>query len=154
MADVAGFYRAFGADVHGPAAERPDHAGAELEFLGLVAEHRVAALERGDAELAEHLRQIEDGFLTDHAGRWLASFFRRLAAADPGGPYGAVGLVGEQVIAAEIIARGLQPAVASGDPAPRSAVEEDELTCAAGDEGVITLVPSQRSDPRSGDSTS
>ncbi|HLG08189.1 MAG TPA: molecular chaperone TorD family protein, partial [Gaiellaceae bacterium] len=32
MADVAAFYRAFGAEPNGPAAERPDHAGCELEF--------------------------------------------------------------------------------------------------------------------------
>ena len=30
LADVAGFYGAFGAEAHGPAAERPDHVGCEL----------------------------------------------------------------------------------------------------------------------------
>ena len=141
LADVAGFYRAFGADVHGPAAERPDHAGTELEFLGLLAERRVAALDAGDAETADLVREIEDGFLTDHAGRWLPTLFRRLALADPGGPYGALGLVGEQVVAAELVARGLDPTAGHADPAPLTAVEADDLTCAAGDEPVGPLVP-------------
>lgn len=136
MSDIAGFYLAFGADAHGPAAERPDHAGTELEFLGLLASERVTALERGDPETAERLREIEDGFLTDHAGRWLPGFFRALAHADPDGPYGALGLLGEQAIAAELVARGLEVTPVAPARAPRTAVEDDEVTCAAGDEPV------------------
>lgn len=132
IADVAGFYRAFGAAAHGPAAERPDHAGTELEFLGFLAERRVAALDAGDLDDAERIRQIEDAFLTDHAGRWLPGFFRALAEADPGCPFGAIGLVGEQVVASELVARGL----GGIDEVSRArtlltSVEHDEVECAA-----------------------
>jgi TorA maturation chaperone TorD len=139
MADVAGFYRAFGAEAHGPAAERPDHAGTELEFLGLLAERRVAALDEGDPETAERVREIEDAFLTEHAGRWLPGFFRVLVQADPDGAYGALGLVGEQVVASELVARGLEPTASPSSRPPRTAVEEDELSCAAGDDPVGAL---------------
>lgn len=132
ISDVAGFYRAFGASAHGPATERPDHAGTELEFLGLLAERRVTALDAGEVDDAERIRQIEDAFITDHAGRWLPGFFRALAQADPGGPLGAVGLVGEQVLVSEIVARGLGEI----DAVPlvrgsRTSVELDEVECAA-----------------------
>lgn len=130
IADVAGFYRAFGAGAHGPAAERPDHAGAQLEFLALLAERRVAALEAGDDELAERIREVEDAFLDEHAGRWLPGFFRALAAASAGSPLGLLGVVGEQVIVAELLARGLdgisRPAL---DRARPTAVEQDDLPC-------------------------
>ena len=132
LSDVAGFYSAFGAGAHGPASERPDHGGAELEFLGLLSERRVAALEAGQADDAERIREIEDAFLVDHAGRWLPGFFRAIADADPAGALGAVGIVGEQVIVAELVARGLgELASRPLARAPRTSVELDEVQCAA-----------------------
>jgi TorA maturation chaperone TorD len=133
MSDVAGFYRAFGAEAHGPAAERPDHAGTELEFLGFLAERRVAALETGATDDAQRIGEIEHAFVVEHAGRWLPGFFRALAAADPEGPFGALGVVGEQALVAELVARDALDA-ASGPltRAERTAVEGDDLECGAG----------------------
>jgi nitrate reductase assembly molybdenum cofactor insertion protein NarJ len=55
MADVAAFYLAFGAEAHGPAAERPDFVGCELEFLSFLELRRLAALEADEvATAAEH----------------------------------------------------------------------------------------------------
>ncbi len=144
MADVAGFYRAFGAEAHGPTAERPDHAGTELEFLGLLAERRVAALDAGAVDEAERIYEIEDAFLTDHAGRWLPGFFRALAIADADGPFGALGLVGEQVLAAELVARGLTDIpIVRLDRGQRTSVEQDELPCASGDADVSDPAPTR-----------
>jgi nitrate reductase assembly molybdenum cofactor insertion protein NarJ len=44
MADVSAFYRAFGAEPGGPAAERPDHVGCELEFLSFLELRRLVAV--------------------------------------------------------------------------------------------------------------
>ncbi len=76
MSDVAGFYRAFGAEAHGPAHERPDHAGCELEFLAFLGARRLAAVEAGHDTEADLCLEIEETFLREHAGRWLPAFFR------------------------------------------------------------------------------
>ena len=132
MADVAGFYRAFGADAGGPAAERVDHAGCELEFLAYLGARRLAALEAGDGEAAERCLEIEEAFLVDHAGRWLPTFFRQLAAAADDGFYALVGLLGEELVTAELTRRGLEPAPL-GQKRRRLAVEEDAFECGAAD---------------------
>ena len=143
IADVAGFYRAFGADPRGPAAERPDHAGCELEFLAFLGARRLAAEEAGRAEEADRCREIENAFLREHAGRWLPAFFRALAAAD-GGWYGALGRLGELALRGELERRAIEPE-SVGPRARRLAVEADELRCAAASEQVAPLLPGRRS---------
>jgi TorA maturation chaperone TorD len=137
MADVAGFYRAFGSAAHGVAAERPDHAGAELEFLAYVALRRVESLTAGRTEDAERCAEIEAAFLRDHAGRWLPVFFKHLAATARDPFHRELGRLGELAVLEEIAWHGV-----SVDPVPaerglRTAVEGDEMACAAGDEAVL-----------------
>lgn len=128
MADIAGFYRAFGAEAHGPAAERPDHAGCELEFLAFLELRRLAADETGD-ENARVLDEIGTTFLHDHAGRWLPSFFADVREAAERFPfYRALAALGTRVIGTELGRRELEPG-----PLPRRArrlaVERDTFDC-------------------------
>lgn len=141
MSDVAGFYRAFGADAHGPEAERPDYAGTELEFLAFLGLRRLEAEAEGDEDAARRCAEIEDDFLTSHAGRWLPVFFGRLAEESAHPVHRALGLVGHDAVLAELAGRGLVVEPVPADRRPRTAVEEDELTCAAGDDPVAPLVP-------------
>lgn len=147
MADVAGFYAAFGAAAHGAEAERPDHAGTELEFLAFLGLRRAEASERGDADEAERCREVEDEFLRAHAGRWLPVFFARLGAEATHPVHRGLGAVGQAAIAAELTGRGLVVTPVPSDRRPRTAVEDDELTCAAGDEPVAPLVPVRAEPP-------
>lgn len=76
MADVAGFYRAFGVELT-PGTERPDHIAAELEFMHLLAvKEMIAQAEEDAAEHAAICRDAARAFLGDHLGRWVP----RLAA--------------------------------------------------------------------------
>jgi DMSO reductase family type II enzyme chaperone len=82
MADVAGFYKAFGVEVvsSGP---RPDHITAELEFMNLLAvKESIALQEEGDREHAEICRNAARAFLRDHLGRWAPRFGECLAESD------------------------------------------------------------------------
>lgn len=74
LADIAGFYRAFGMDPTG--LERPDHLSVELEFMHwlLVKEEHA----RAHADAAEVCREARRAFLRDHLGRWLGAFAGRL----------------------------------------------------------------------------
>ena len=55
-----------GVEPAGPAAERPDHAGCELEFLSFLAVRRLEAEQAGRTEQAAVCREAEDAFLLDH----------------------------------------------------------------------------------------
>lgn len=130
MADVEGFYRAFGARSQGPAAERPDHAGCELEFLAFLVAKRLEAAEAGDTEREEICREAEDAFLGDHLGRWFPSFCREVARETQSPVLFQLALAGERVVVAELAARGIEPAPLAGRRRP-TMVEGDDLTCGA-----------------------
>lgn len=127
LADLAGFYRAFGADSSGPAAERPDHAGCELEFLSFLAAKRLEAEEADDAERVAVCLAAEEAFLRDHLGRWFPSFCREAAAAATSPVYRLLALAGERFVVAELARRGIEPAPLP--PRRRTAVEGDEIAC-------------------------
>lgn len=131
LADVAGFYRAFDATAHGPAAERPDHAGCELEFLAFIGLRRLEAETHGRHDEAARCEEIETAFLLDHAGRWLPAFFARLAT-EAGSPYyRTLGRLAGRVVADELARRGLEPEPVTPRRSPRLSVEADELECGA-----------------------
>ncbi len=131
MADIAAFYRAFGAEAHGPAAERPDHVGCELEFLAFLELRRLAAVEEGDETGAEIVDEITTTFLGDHASRWLPGFFATLyEAAAHSTVHRTLAVLGAGALEGELLRRGIEPA-----PLPRRharhAVEADSLECGA-----------------------
>jgi TorA maturation chaperone TorD len=88
LADLGGFYRAFGLEESG---ERVDHVSVELEFLHVLAYKRAWALEHDQAEHAEVCRLAEEAFLRDHALRWIPDVAERLRAIGSGSPYAAIG---------------------------------------------------------------
>ena len=68
MADIAGFYRAFGFEVTG---ERPDHIVPELEFLALLLVKEGFALIAEDRDGAGVCAEARGKFVAEHLGRWL-----------------------------------------------------------------------------------
>ncbi len=84
MADIAGFYKAFGVEAQG---ERPDHLLPELEFLTFLCFKYAEAVEAGQEEAAQTCEEAMASFLEDHLGTWLGAFSGKLAAERPGHPY-------------------------------------------------------------------
>lgn len=78
LADIAGFYRAFGLQVAPAARERVDHIGSELEFMAVLCAKEARARQRGLTEQAEICRAARRAFLTDHLGRWAPAFAARV----------------------------------------------------------------------------
>lgn len=74
LADISGFYRAFGFNVGGGVRERPDYIATELEFMYILALKEAWALAQGRDEWIEVTLQAQRRFLEDHLGRWLALF--------------------------------------------------------------------------------
>lgn len=144
ISDIAGFYKAFGAEAHGPALDRPDHAGCELEFLAFLGARGVAAQEAGHEDEVELCREIEEAFLREHAGRWLPTFFRATEKAAPDAFHTALGRLGAAVLEHELARREIE-AEPLGPRARRLSVEADELECATENEPVTPLLPGRRS---------
>jgi len=70
LADLSGFYLAFGFDLKDGERELPDHLGTELEFLSLLLIKQAYALEQGWTDQYEIARDAARSFLRDHLGRW------------------------------------------------------------------------------------
>lgn len=96
MADVAGFYQAFGLQPAAVSRERPDHLALELEFCafllmkqrlaGASADHDPAAREQ-----AQLCREARAAFVRDHLSWWLPSFSLGLRNKAQDGLYEAAG---------------------------------------------------------------
>lgn len=83
MADIAGFYRAFGFNLGGMVRERPDHVAVELEFMHILALKEAYALETNMPEHAEICVDAQGKFLQDHLGRWVNLFAQSVAHNAP-----------------------------------------------------------------------
>ncbi|MCB0033176.1 MAG: molecular chaperone TorD family protein [Anaerolineales bacterium] len=83
MADIAGFYRAFGFDLGGAVRERPDHVAVELEFMHILALKEAYALETDIPEHVEICADAQGKFLQDHLGRWVNLFAQSVAYNAP-----------------------------------------------------------------------
>ncbi len=80
LADISGFYRAFGLDVPEEFPERPDHITIELEFMACLLElERRARREFGDDDLAGVCLQARHRFFQEHLGWWAPGFATLLA---------------------------------------------------------------------------
>lgn len=87
MADIAGFYRAFGFSLGGRQRERPDHIAVELEFMYALALKEAYALETGIPEHLEICQAAQSKFLQDHLGRWVGLFAQGVAHNAPDSLY-------------------------------------------------------------------
>lgn len=100
LADLAGFYAAFGLVVNPAQHERPDHISCECEFLSFLALKEAYGLERGDRAMLEETRKATRFFLRDHLGRFVPSFAAKLARAGESF-YAALGKLCHKLVAAD-----------------------------------------------------
>ena len=98
LADLGGFYGAFGLQLAPGAGERPDHVRCECEFLMVLARREAVACERGDTPGREAVGHATRLFLRDHLGRFAPALGDRLERADPAGFYGALGALAAAVV--------------------------------------------------------
>jgi TorA maturation chaperone TorD len=76
LADIAGFYRAFGFEARG---ERPDHLACLLEFVALLCVKEAHARLTGQGEAAAVCSDARAAFLDEHLRPWLPVFAARVA---------------------------------------------------------------------------
>ncbi len=101
LADLAGFYRAFGLEIAGDANGRPDHIAAECEFMSALCAKEAYAHAQGDQGNADICLDAERTFLRDHLARWLPAFARHVEEADADGFFGALARFADAFVKAE-----------------------------------------------------
>jgi putative dimethyl sulfoxide reductase chaperone len=101
LADLAGFYRAFGLELAHGANVRPDHIAAECEFMSALCSKEAYAHARGDRKNADLCRDANRTFLRDHLARWLPAFAHHVERADAVGFFGALARFADAFVKAE-----------------------------------------------------
>lgn len=129
LADIAGFYRAFGLKAATDDGAAPaDFVATELDFLAHVALKLAYAAGQGWDERAAVTREAGRAFLEDHAGQWLPLFCRTLVTIeDVDAFYGAAACLCDAFIHQEIEYHGARPRPAMVRRASRDL--EDALIC-------------------------
>lgn len=84
LADLAGFYRAFGLET-ADGDRRADHLPVELEFVSLLCLKEALAVEREETEKADICRRARERFLGEHLCRWLSAFTQAVNQKAPNG---------------------------------------------------------------------
>ncbi|MCS6902709.1 MAG: molecular chaperone TorD family protein [Candidatus Bipolaricaulota bacterium] len=107
LADIAGFYRAFG--LERATHERPDHLALELEFMRVLTYKEALALEAGRSEEAELCRDAQKKFLEAHLGRWVGIFAETLLQQTQSNFYRELAVKLRDFITVECQALGAQP---------------------------------------------
>lgn len=91
MADIAGFYKAFGLEVSDDVPERVDHITMQLEFMHVLASKEAVAGEKAEQEHIDLVRDAQTKFLKEHLGIWTKDFSERITQSNIGGFYAALG---------------------------------------------------------------
>jgi TorA maturation chaperone TorD len=128
LADVAGFYRAFGMAI---GRDRPDHVVAELEFVSLALLCEADALVRGEKDRRDTAASAIRSFLRDHLGGWIDTWSGRVASVEALSPWAPVAAAAAALVKSEAARRNVVPVTSSspstadaGVPDPDEAVFE------------------------------
>ncbi len=79
LADLRGFYRAFGFEPAPGRGEKPDHMVTELQYLALLLTMLWQARNDGLHEQIDITHKALASYVQDHPGDWLPLFYTRLA---------------------------------------------------------------------------
>ena len=101
LADIAGFYRAFGVGLADGLHERPDHLGIEADFLAFLSMKEALALSRGEAEHLDIVAQARVRFARDYVLPAARCFADRLAAEGRGEPFFAAAALLRELLVAD-----------------------------------------------------
>jgi TorA maturation chaperone TorD len=128
IADIGGFYLAFGFTTSDAAPNPPDHIGTEMEFVSLLHLKNAHALARRKVRDARIAELALGRFLEDHTGRWVPSLEAALREADASAPYALLGELMKKAVACECARLGVKPQIA-GCGAASDPIANDTLIC-------------------------
>ena len=128
MADVSGFYLAFGFVLPDLGASPPNSLGAELEFMSLLNLKLALALQRRRTEHARITRTAMAHFLEDHLGSWAEAFEAALVHAQAAPAYQTMGRLLARTVETDCARLNVRPLKARDGPC-KAAIGSEELVC-------------------------
>ncbi|CAK0738216.1 putative dimethyl sulfoxide reductase chaperone [Gammaproteobacteria bacterium] len=130
LADISGFYRAFGLTIAEGQPDLPDHLCSELEFLSLCLVKLGYAQSRPVAARAEGIIATAiTAFLHDHLGRWVPVFAAKLQRETSLPHFRTLATLLQHTVAAECRLWRVRPLLISGAITRDGLVQGDELIC-------------------------
>ena len=114
LADVAGFYAAFGLAPGDGQPDTEDHIAAECEFMSALSLKEAYAVSEGNADGVAVTSAAQSSFVADHLGRWAGTFSDTLREASPLPYYRALADVLGAWAQAEADRLGARPATICG----------------------------------------
>ena len=140
LADISGFYRAFGLQPSEQHPERPDHIVLELEFMAFLIGFQRQAMDDdsvGCEERAKLCGDAQQRFLREHLAWWVPAFSRLMGRENSGGFYAAVGEMLAALMSAERSLLDVEATSGSVQPSTLERPEEcDGCLLAAGPENA------------------
>jgi putative dimethyl sulfoxide reductase chaperone len=138
LADVAGFYAAFGLVPGEAQPDVEDHIAAECEFMSALALKEAYALAERDDEGVAITRTAQARFVGDHLGRWSGAFAEALREASPLPYYGALADLLGAWVRAEIEHLGAAPSVVLGSAGYDPIQEAEGFSCPMAERDVTS----------------
>ncbi|MBF0175678.1 MAG: molecular chaperone TorD family protein [Magnetococcales bacterium] len=130
LADISGFYRAFGVEPSPTQPDLPDHLCTELEFYSLLLVKEAYACNEGWSEQQQIAADAGVKFLEHHLGRWIEPMVQGLREhAAPATPYGALAEVLLEAIQQECMRRQVVPQPFSGRVPADESILGDSFVC-------------------------
>lgn len=138
LADISGYYLAFGLRTVAAGEARADHIASECEFMDFLSRKQAHLLDRleADAGVSETLEVTvlaERSFLREHLGRFGRAFAARVAAEDTDGFFGALGRLLLAFVDAECARVGVEAGPVDLRVRPEE-VDETPMACGTADE--------------------
>jgi len=78
LADISGFYQAFGLEISSEQKERVDFIGTELEFMGYLCFKTAYALQKEKDSDYGICLEVQNKFFQQHLGKWAKVFGQKL----------------------------------------------------------------------------
>jgi len=107
LADLAGFYQAFGLEPASRDGDRPDFVSVECEFMSVLCAKEAHGRLTGNGEWIQCCTDAQRAFLQDHLARWLPAFAHRVSEARVDPFYSALSRLGCELLALECAQFGL-----------------------------------------------
>ena len=129
LADVAGFYAAFGLAPGDGQPDTEDHIAAECEFMSALSLKEAYAVSEGNEDGVAVTSAAQSSFVADHLGRWAGTFSDALREASPLPYYRALADVLGAWAQAEADRLGARPATICGRAGHDPMQDADALIC-------------------------